>query len=950
MFPRLSLFLFGIFLVLIQPAVAAENPAIIISKISPIGSANHEWVEVKNTGAAPVDLANWKFWEAATNHGLKSTQGGTVIAPLNRALIVNDAETFLADHPSSTLIVFDSAWGSLSEDGEEIGLRNSSGTLVELITYPSAKDAPIAREDALSEWCPATAESAGLEWLCEEPAAEPPPETVAPSLALSEIYPYPTENEKEWVEIYNYGESDIDPDRCLISDSSGAVVIFESQLKRQNFFSIEFASSRLNNDGDSVRLLCDGSEIDSLLYGDESLAAPKKGWSLSRDALPAGVWRLSTTPTRNATNTISEPPPTDKTEARRKNVVIDDRKYLPGRLLINEIFPGKALEAWIEIHNPERNSISLAGWQIQINTESIALPNKILAGNDYLIIKSAAWPVGAGSGIALLIDPQKFTANQVAWGAGYATPDDNAPAATELGASIARRYEGYNSGNDADNFAVTYSPTPAETNEISDKKSEGLRFSEILADPSGPDELGEFVELQNFSSSTVDLAGWSIAINGQTTDKFEKLKIEPQAFATLTRKQMKRALPNSGAELELISPQGKIADQFKYGKTERGISFALSPSSVWQSTSRPTINAQNIIIPINHAPQADLEIRESETNKAEYIFDAGDSWDSDGSLARILWDFGDGAISDATSTVHVYQNSGKYRIQLSVFDPEGASSTKKKALNVPKLDFENSDSNAVAAAEKTAPAKSQSKKTTVKKQKTKKTTTAAVKNPIVAISGLALSESGVLGSRLVPLTFEGQNFLLEIPKNSPPIKRGDLLEARGKVGTRLSKPVFRAQSVQTQTGAAPTPAEYSAIDELESAPEYSLVKIEGEVLEKTSRNLIIGNDGELKIILPRGTSSIGALDVGAKVKISGVARRDKNNEIELLPRDNRDLELLASAPAKIKEPSKQPISAASAGLTGTAAGVLISGTWTAASKFRRRLVEIALSWRGGGVG
>ncbi|MGO4537909.1 NPCBM/NEW2 domain-containing protein [Paenibacillus sp. 2TAB19] len=58
------------------------------------------------------------------------------------------------------------------------------------------------------------------------------------------------------------------------------------------------------------------------------------------------------------------------------------------------------------------------------------------------------------------------------------------------------------------------------------------------------------------------------------------------------------------------------------------------------------------------------------------------SFDSDGTIAHRLWDFGDGLPSTAVSPTYVYDKAGIYRVTLVVWDNEGRSHLKEKSLLV----------------------------------------------------------------------------------------------------------------------------------------------------------------------------------------------------------------------------------------------------------------------------
>lgn len=70
----------------------------------------------------------------------------------------------------------------------------------------------------------------------------------------------------------------------------------------------------------------------------------------------------------------------------------------------------------------------------------------------------------------------------------------------------------------------------------------------------------------------------------------------------------------------------------------------------------------------------------------EVSFNASNSSDSDGSIISYDWDFGDGSNDSGITTIHTYENSGDYTVQLTIIDNDGAidSTTKTITINNPE--------------------------------------------------------------------------------------------------------------------------------------------------------------------------------------------------------------------------------------------------------------------------
>jgi len=76
----------------------------------------------------------------------------------------------------------------------------------------------------------------------------------------------------------------------------------------------------------------------------------------------------------------------------------------------------------------------------------------------------------------------------------------------------------------------------------------------------------------------------------------------------------------------------------------------------------------------NRPPVARISVEvDRETSPHVYTFDAANSSDSDGSIERYAWDFGDGSGSVHSVATHSYSARGSYDVSVVVIDDAGAS-------------------------------------------------------------------------------------------------------------------------------------------------------------------------------------------------------------------------------------------------------------------------------------
>ncbi|MFA6993488.1 MAG: lamin tail domain-containing protein [Patescibacteria group bacterium] len=406
----------------------AEGSSVVISEIGAYEASNHEWLEIYNRGTEPVDLTGWKFYEDATNHSLKLVQGQSLIlAPGEYAIIAQVAENFVADYPAFGGLVIDSAWSSLKESGEEIGLKDSVGAVKELFTYISATAASLQRVDLVLDdytagnWQLHTSgNSAGRlnEFPApvepvdepEEPPVDPPPveeppvevpsepvEPAAPTpsgnLKINELVSDPADESEEFIELYNLADGAVDLAACSLADGSGKITVLSGQIEPKGFFLALKPKGILNNSGDLVSLDCGGQEIDAVGYGNwddgdlvnnASVASDPNSLARTIDGQDSDAdnvdWQVTTTVTPGAANVMVAPlAPVAATRSAVSLPAVDDGESVvtdslvvksdyTGKVIINEVLPNPAGSdneiEFIELKNISAEMIDLVGWQV----------------------------------------------------------------------------------------------------------------------------------------------------------------------------------------------------------------------------------------------------------------------------------------------------------------------------------------------------------------------------------------------------------------------------------------------------------------------------------------------------------------------------------------------------------------------------------------------------------
>ena len=350
-------------------------------------------------------------------------------------------------------------------------------------------------------------------------------------ICLNEALPNPngydngTWPDGEWVEIYNSGNSTVDVRDWYITNkasktlylNSTTIVDYDSadsnswELSPDEYMVVSRNGLSnymfyLANSNDNISLFTDsGTQVDQATWSSSS-----SGNSLEEDtANPTNDWVPTNTPSPGANNT---------------NATVIGPDLYPSDLIINEVmansWPSDDNEIWpggewVEVLNSGTTTIDLNGWSLEdaagnslefdgnhlIGYSNDTALNTILPGETRILAVNGSGNSGVlnnGVETLSLIWPNGTKAQQVGWTdteAGFSLVESSTSQYWEYAA-----YPSLNQSNPLPFSQIASTPSPIEFAEIlSNSSSDGDAF---------PD--GEWIELFNAGTSTVDLTGWSI--------------------------------------------------------------------------------------------------------------------------------------------------------------------------------------------------------------------------------------------------------------------------------------------------------------------------------------------------------------------------------------------------------------------------------------------------------
>ena len=273
----MSLVILAILLFVFSTKAYAIESTIVLNEIfAPTGS---DWLEIYNKTDSEIDVSEWKIEDTATTP-LKVFSSGTKIGP-RRFLVVEVSNR-------------------LNNSGDIVRLVTKEGNEIDIFAYTAvAQNKSFARlPDGSGIWSEADPTKNASN------GADAPKQNLIQkngTITLSEFMPNPSGG-SEWAEVYNPNTFELNISGWKIDDIEGGSSPFtipaDTKINAKSYKVFSF-SSKLNNSGDSIRLLNpSGVVTEKYDFGDT-----QKGLSFAKDT--KGAWQLTTSPTPGSANKIT---------------------------------------------------------------------------------------------------------------------------------------------------------------------------------------------------------------------------------------------------------------------------------------------------------------------------------------------------------------------------------------------------------------------------------------------------------------------------------------------------------------------------------------------------------------------------------------------------------------------------------------------------------------------
>lgn len=459
--------------------VMAENLTAVAN-----GADHPDYVELKNNTAADIDLSGWNLTDDELLPTRYTFPAGTTIAAGGYLVVWCDSNT-----ASPGL----HAGFSLSRKGQRVILVQGGSVRDAIVFGPQASDSAIGRVvDGTGAWTLVEASPGAAN-------SSRPFSTVTSTLKINEWMAVPASGD-DWFEIQNSGTQPVALAGLWLSDTPGTPKIsqipalsfvapggcvrFDADGTNSGFSSANF---KLATGGDSIVLTtADGiSTIDSISFGAQTPG-------VSQGRFPDGNADIVSFP-------ISASP--------------GDNNWLPAPVRINEALSASVapLEDYVEIHNPTTSDVDISNWWLSDDhsaRQKYQFPaGTIIPAGGYLVVAESQFNIGPNAfSLSSLGDEIVLTAADAAGvQTGYRSQFN-------FGAAADNVAFGYVPTAGAPEFWSQVSRTPGAAN--SRPKIGPVVINEVHYHPprvaGGDNVRDEFIELHNFSSAPVSIAGWKL--------------------------------------------------------------------------------------------------------------------------------------------------------------------------------------------------------------------------------------------------------------------------------------------------------------------------------------------------------------------------------------------------------------------------------------------------------
>ena len=594
------------------------------------GLSETDYVELYNTTSHTISLKGWSF-----------IYDGTVIRLPDVPLAANRYAVLYRKGKSLPLgkkvlgLGFSNFPPNMSDEGKQLTLKDSSGTVIHSYTYPKAKAGRSIERGEGDKWhlsfdprggTPGEENSEGAPDKPDEPEK---PKASPVDVLINEVMADPRGLTKlpttEYVELHNTTDHEIDLEGWTFVYDKTSIPLPEAELSAGGYAVLYKAGREISvadgaaevalkrfpanmvNAGKPLALKDpSGTVIHSYTY-----PKAKAGRSIERGE--GDKWHLSSDPrggTPGEENSESTPDEPEKPKASLGDVLINEVMADPRGLT------KLPATEYVELHNTTDHEIDLEGWAFVYDKTIIPLPEAELSAGGYAVLYKVGREISVADGAAE-VALKRFPANMVNAGKPLALKDPSGTVIHSYTYPKAKAGRSIERG-EGDKWHLSSDPrggTPGEENSEGapskpdepekEKASPGdVLINEVMADPRGLTKLPatEYVELHNTTDHEIDLEGWAFVYD-KTIIPLPDAELSAGGYAVLYKagreisvadgaaevavKRFPANMINAGKPLALKDPSGAVIHSYTYPKAKAGRSIERGEGDKWHLSSDP---------------------------------------------------------------------------------------------------------------------------------------------------------------------------------------------------------------------------------------------------------------------------------------------------------------------------------------------------------------------------
>ena len=567
---------------------------IMVNPDSSLVFGDAEYIELYNVTTVDINLRGWSFiYHASATSSTVVIFPGVILPAGGYAVLYRTGNNLVVDAGGIAIPVANFP-STLAKDGRSLELKNSTGTLIDAVTYPNSTALPGSswERDKNGNYYPSSDLRGGTPGSINSSD-----NTRLGNIVINEIMANPTGAtalpETEYVELYNPTRDAINLNGWTLVYDTRTVVYLPGVVLPAGGYAVLYRDGRnitIDTGGMAVPL----ASFPATLANDGRLLELKNSTNVLIDSvtykdtstIPGCSWERDT-----AGNYYPSNDPRGGTPGSKNS--FDNSKF--GDVWINEIMANPKGSTslpeteYIELLNRTVSAINLRGWKLIYDARTVVtLPGVMLPAGGYAVLYREGRDIYVESG-GIAIPVANFPSAMADDGRYLELSNSRGILIDSVTYKNADNLKGIAWERDASgDFYPSNDPrggTPGMVNSQDNSRFGDVWINEIMSNPVGAASLPEteYIELYNASDVDINLGGWTLVYDSKTIVFLPGVTLPVGGYAVLYREghdividkggiaiplsNFPASLANDGRLLELKNSRDVLIDAATYGNS-----------------------------------------------------------------------------------------------------------------------------------------------------------------------------------------------------------------------------------------------------------------------------------------------------------------------------------------------------------------------------------------------